>query len=152
MFLKTEPFVVHEAGHASTVPSLLAPIEACIPDPEPVPPQDCMCTFASSSIGGAPESITIEDIEGVLHPWYPLPTKPFQVQPPPKITTGYAPTTLLDARKAKSDTGDWHIVKYVVSPVVAGLCIYGEKDLQLAMHIVDELGHKVKEPSTPDLI
>jgi len=43
-------------------------------------------------------------------------------------------------------------MRYVVSPAVAGLCVYGENDLQLAVRIVDELGHEVEESSTPDLI
>jgi Wiskott-Aldrich syndrome protein len=51
---------------------------------------------------GTSEPSTIEDIEGVPHPRYPLPTKPFQVQPAPKITSGYAPTTPLDRTKGKS--------------------------------------------------
>ena len=75
-------------GHAGTVPSSPAPIDARTPDPEPAPLLDTTSIFAPQGVGvpDAPEITTIEDIEGVPHPRYPLPTKPFQVQPPPKIT------------------------------------------------------------------
>lgn len=121
-------------GHAGTVPSSPAPIEARTPDPEPAPPQDSTSAFASSSIGGAPEPTTIEDIEGVPHPRYPLPTKPFQVQPPPKITTGYAPTTPLDRTKGKPR--HWRPAHREIRGIAGGRWFartwVGEKDSELA--------------------
>ena len=133
---EVETPVVHDmAGHAGTVPSSPAPIEARTPDPEPAPPQDSTSAFASSSVGGAPEPITIEDIEGVPHPRYPLPTKPFQVQPPPKITTGYAPTTPLDRTKGKPR--HWRPAHREIRGIAGGRWFarawVGEKDSELAI-------------------
>ncbi len=122
-------------GHAGTVPSSPAPIEARTPEPEPAPPQDSTSAFASSSIGGAPEPLTIEDIEGVPHPRYPLPTKPFQVQPPPKITTSYAPTTPLDRTKSKAR--HWRPAHREIRGIAGGRWFarawVGEKDSELAI-------------------
>jgi Wiskott-Aldrich syndrome protein len=122
-------------GHAGTVPSSPAPIEARTPDPEPAPPQDSTSAFASSSVGGAPEPTTIEDIEGVPHPRYPLPTKPFQVQPPPKITTGYATTTPLDRTKGKPR--HWRPAHREIRGIAGGRWFartwVGEKDSELAI-------------------
>lgn len=121
-------------GHAGTVPSSPAPIEARTPDPEPAPPQDSASAFASSNVGGAPEPTTIEDIEGVPHPRYPLPTKPFQVQPPPKITTGYAPTTPLDRTKGKPR--HWRPAHREIRGIAGGRWFartwVGDKDSELA--------------------
>src|SRR5712691_9497196 len=102
-------------GHAGTVPSspAPAPTDARTSEPEPEPEPEPEAESAppadgapsSSSVFAAsasePTTITIEDIEGVPHPRYPLPTKPFQVQPPPKITTGYAPVIPLDRTNTK---------------------------------------------------
>ena len=134
--LKLRLFVVHDmTGHAGTVPSSPAPIEARTPEPEPAPPQDSTSAFASSSIGGAPEPTTIEDIEGVSHPRYPLPTKPFQVQPPPKITTGYAPTTQLNRTRGKPR--HWRPAHREIRGIAGGRWFthtwVGEKDSELAI-------------------
>ena len=121
-------------GHAGTVPSSPAPMDARTPDPEPAPSLDTISMFASSSVGGAPEPITIEDIEGVPHPRYPLPTKPFHVQPPPKITTGYAPTTPLDRTKGKPR--HWRPAHREIRGIAGGRWFarawVGEKDSELA--------------------
>src|SRR6266403_133428 len=122
-------------GHPGTVPSSPAPIEARTPDPDLAPPLDSTSAFASLSVGGAPEPTTIEDIEGVPHPRYPLPTKPFQVPPQPKITTGYAPTTPLDRNKSKSR--HWRPAHREIRGIAGGRWFartwVGEKDSELAM-------------------
>jgi Wiskott-Aldrich syndrome protein len=121
-------------GHAGTVPSSPAPIDAHTPDPESVPPLDTTSIFAPPGMG-APEPTTIEDIEGVPHPRYPLPTKPFQVQPAPKITTGYAPITPLD--RTKSLPRRWRLAHREIRGIAGGRWFarawVGEKDSELAI-------------------
>lgn len=121
-------------GHAGTVPSSPAPIDSRTPEPEPVPLLDSTSIFAPPGVG-ASEPNTIEDIEGVPHPRYPLPTKPFQVQPPPKITTGYAPTTPLDRTKGRPR--HWRPAHREIRGIAGGRWFarswVGEKDSELAM-------------------
>lgn len=135
-------------GHAGTVPS--SPVPALAdghtsepepepehepePEPESAPPADgapSSSVFAAS----ATEPTTIEDIEGVPHPRYPLPTKPFQVQPPPKITTGYAPIIPLDRTKAKSR--HWRLAHREVRGIAGGRWFarswVGDKDSEFAL-------------------
>jgi hypothetical protein len=120
-------------GHAGTVTSSPAPIDTRTPEPDPVPPLDTTSIFAPPG-GGAPEPNTIEDIEGVPHPRYPLPTKPFQVQPPPKITTGYALTTPLDRTKGRPR--HWRPAHREIRGIAGGRWFartwVGEKDSEFA--------------------
>jgi Wiskott-Aldrich syndrome protein len=84
---------------------------------------------------GTSEPSTIEDIEGVPHPRYPLPTKPFQVQPAPKITSGYAPTTPLDRTKGKPR--HWRPAHREIRGIAGGRWFarawVGEKDSEFAI-------------------
>lgn len=81
--------------------------------------------------------MTIEDIEGVPHPRYPLPTKPFQVQPPPKITTGYAPIVPLDRTHAKIKPRHWRLAHREIRGIAGGRWFarswVGDKDSELAL-------------------
>ncbi|KAI0067984.1 hypothetical protein BV25DRAFT_1911020 [Artomyces pyxidatus] len=75
-------------GYTGTAPS--SPVPATVP-PSPSPPEDP---------GLPPAARTSTPLFSAPMPIYPLPTKPFHVQPPPKIGTGYAPLVPLD-RTAK---------------------------------------------------
>jgi hypothetical protein len=115
-------------GHAGTVPSSPDPINTRMPEPELMPPLDTTSIFA-------PEPSTIEDIEGVPHPRYLLPTKLFQVQLPPKITTGHAPATPLDRTKGRPR--HWRLAHCEIHSIAGGRWFakawVGEKDSELAI-------------------
>lgn len=120
-------------GHAGTVPSSPAHVDARTPEPEAPAPSDA----ASISVAPAPEqsTVTLEDLDGIPHPRYPLPTKPFQVQPPPKISTGYAPVVPLDRTKTKPR--HWRLAHREVRGIAGGRWFarawVGEKDSELAV-------------------
>lgn len=126
-------------GYAGTVPSSpAAHVDARTPEPEPepesAPPPDA-ATSSSVFATSATEPMTLEDIEGVPHPRYPLPTKPFQVQPAPKITTGYAPIIPLGHIKSKSR--HWRMAHREVRGIAGGRWFarswVGDKDSELAV-------------------
>ncbi|KAI9454882.1 hypothetical protein BJY52DRAFT_699018 [Lactarius psammicola] len=120
-------------GHAGTVPSSPAHVDARTPEPEAPAPLDA----ASTTVPSAPEqsTVTLEDLDGIPHPRYPLPTKPFQVQPPPKISTGYAPVVPLDRTKTKPR--HWRLAHREVRGIAGGRWFarswVGEKDSELAI-------------------
>lgn len=118
-------------GHAGTVPSSPAHVDARTPEPEAAAPSDNL----SISVPPASEPTTLEDLEGVPHPRYPLPTKPLQVQPPPKITTGYAPIIPLDRTKTKPR--HWRPANREIRGIAGGRWFarawVGEKDSELAV-------------------
>lgn len=119
-------------GHPGTVPSSpAAHADARTPEPESAPPADT----TTASAAPAPELMTIEDIEGVPHPRYPLPTKPFQVQPAPKITTGYAPIIPLD--RTKSKPRHWRMAHREIRGIAGGRWFarawVGDKESELAV-------------------
>jgi hypothetical protein len=125
-------------GHTGTVPSSPAPhVDARTPEPEPesapLPDAGTSSVFATSAI--EPTTLTLEDIEGVPHPRYPLPTKPFQVQPPPKITSGYAPIIPLDRTKGKPR--HWRMAHREIRGIAGGRWFarswVGDKDSELAV-------------------
>jgi len=125
-------------GHAGTVPSSPAPADTRTPEPEPEPePELAPIQDTTTSVFAvpAPEPTTLEDIEGVPHPRYSLPTKPFQVQPAPKITTGYAPVIPLDRTKVKPR--HWRMAHREVRGIAGGRWFarawVGEKDSELAV-------------------
>ena len=133
-------------GHAGTVPSSPAaapadgrtsepePEHEPEPEPESAPPADG-ATSSSVFAASATEPTTIEDIEGVPHPRYPLPTKPFQVQPPAKITTGYAPIIPLD--RTKSKPRHWRPAHREIRGIAGGRWFarswVGDRDSELAL-------------------
>ncbi|KAI0307626.1 hypothetical protein B0F90DRAFT_1675408 [Multifurca ochricompacta] len=118
-------------GHAGTVPSSPAHADPRTPEPEATAPLDT----TSISAPPAPETSTLEDLEGVPHPRYPLPTKPFQVQLPPKISTGYAPVIPLDRTKNKAR--HWRLAHREIRGIAGGRWFtrswVGEKDSELAV-------------------
>lgn len=118
-------------GHAGTVPSSPAHVDTRTPEPEAAAPSDNL----SISVPPASEPTTLEDLEGVPHPRYPLPTKPLQVQPPPKITTGYAPIIPLDRTKTKPR--HWRPANREIRGIAGGRWFarawVGEKDSELAV-------------------
>ncbi|KAH8991967.1 hypothetical protein EDB92DRAFT_1945528 [Lactarius akahatsu] len=120
-------------GHAGTVPSSPAHIDARTPEPEVPAPSNA----ASISVAPAPEqsTVTLEDLDDIPHPRYPLPTKPFQVQPPPKISTGYAPVVPLDRTKTKPR--HWRLAHREVRGIAGGRWFarawVGEKESELAV-------------------
>ena len=83
--------------------------------------------------------MTMEDagnLEGVALPQYPLPSKPFPVQPAPKIGTGFAPTIVLD--KSKKSVRRWRQVNREVRGIAGGRWFtrswVGEKESEYASH------------------
>ncbi|KAJ7610905.1 hypothetical protein FB45DRAFT_941982 [Roridomyces roridus] len=89
-----ETDVISEAGYSVTAAS--SPVTAHFEGHTPEPPE----TFPPFSNGPLPEEALI-NLQDVALPQYPLPTKPFSVQPPPKITTGFAPGLPLDRSGTK---------------------------------------------------
>ncbi|KAK0466282.1 uncharacterized protein EV420DRAFT_1510867 [Desarmillaria tabescens] len=87
--------------------------------------------FANSpepELGDAPaEEI---NIEALLLPVYPLPTKPFPVQPPPKISSGFAPVMPLDRSGKKVRC--WRVANREIRGIAGGRWFahawVGEKD------------------------
>lgn len=81
--------------------------------------------------------MTMDDaanLEGVALPQYPLPSKPFPVQPAPKIGTGFAPTLVLD--KSKKPVRRWRQVNREVRGIAGGRWFtrswVGEKESEYA--------------------
>jgi hypothetical protein len=132
-------------GHTGTVPSSPAPIDARTPEPETAGGAGATTTTTATapsdmtSLSALPTTLepttTLEDLEGVPHPRYPLPTKPFQVQPPPKITTGYATVIPLDRTKIKPR--HWRLAHREIRGIAGGRWFarawVGEKDSELAV-------------------
>ncbi|KAG7452085.1 uncharacterized protein BT62DRAFT_926299 [Guyanagaster necrorhizus] len=91
--------------------------------------------FANSpdpELGDAPgEEI---NIEALLLPVYPLPTKPFPVQPPPKISSGFAPVMPLDRSGKKVRL--WRVANREIRGIAGGRWFahawVGEKDSEYA--------------------
>ena len=83
--------------------------------------------------------MTMDDaanLEGVALPQYPLPSKPFPVQPASKIGTGFAPTIVLD--KSKKPVRRWRQVNREVRGIAGGRWFthswVGEKESEYALH------------------
>ncbi|KAI3622338.1 hypothetical protein WG66_015934 [Moniliophthora roreri] len=62
------------------------------------------------------EEITLENLGPV--PVYPLPTKPFPVLPPPKVSTAFAPLIPLDKSKAK--VRHWRVANREIRGIAGG--------------------------------
>lgn len=65
-----------------------------------------------------PPAFEDSNLEGVPVPLYPLPSKPFPVQPPPKIGTGFAPAIPLD--KSGKPVRRWRQVNREVRGIAGG--------------------------------
>ncbi|PCH34090.1 hypothetical protein WOLCODRAFT_22452 [Wolfiporia cocos MD-104 SS10] len=106
-----------------TVASSPAPHEERSPEPE--------CSMPPTI-----SAMPMDDgaLEGVPLPVYPLPSKPFAVQPPPKIGTGFAPVIPLD--KSGKSVRRWRLVNREIRGIAGGRWFArtwaGEKESEFA--------------------
>lgn len=74
------------------------------------------------------------NLDSVILPVYPLPSKPFPVQPPPKIATGFAPVIPLD--KSKNKPRRWRTANREIRGIAGGRWFartwVGDKESDLA--------------------
>jgi hypothetical protein len=102
-------------------------------------------TAASSPVAGhldlpSPSPSLLTDthitttLEGGPYPLYPLPTKPFPVQPPAKIGTGFAPVIPLD--KSPGKVRHWRMACREIKGIAGGRWFarswVGDKDSEFA--------------------
>ncbi|EAU92347.2 hypothetical protein CC1G_00566 [Coprinopsis cinerea okayama7 len=82
------------------------------------------------------------NLEGVAVPQYPLPTRPFPVQPPVKITSGFAPPMPLDRTGKK--VRHWKVANREIRGIAGGRWFaktwVGEKDSEYANAIAASSG------------
>lgn len=110
----------HVVAYTGTAASSPAPHDANSPEPE-MP---------------GPSAATESDmnITAMLLPVYPLPSKPFPVQPPPKIATGFAPVIPLD--KSTNKPRRWRTARREIRGIAGGRWFarswVGEKDSEIA--------------------
>ncbi|KAJ6523555.1 hypothetical protein B0H19DRAFT_1276874 [Mycena capillaripes] len=122
--------VISEAGYSVTAASspVTAHFEGNTPEPEP--------TFPPHTNGPLGEEPPI-NLQDVPLPQYPLPVKPFSVQPPQKINTGFAPVVPLDRTGAK--VRHWRPVNREIRGIAGGRWFtrawMGEKESALALVI-----------------
>jgi len=80
-----------------------------------------------------------ENLEGVPCPVYPLPSKPFPVLPPVKITTGFATNLPLD--KNQTQVRHWRLAKREIRGIAGGRWFaqswVGEKDSAYATSVAN---------------
>jgi hypothetical protein len=91
-------------GYAGTAASSPVTIHLDLPSPSPSLPAEAS---QASAI-----------LDGIPYPVYPLPTKPFPVQPPPKIGTGFAPVIPLDKTTAR--VRHWRIARREIKGAAGG--------------------------------
>ncbi|KAJ7750197.1 hypothetical protein B0H16DRAFT_856051 [Mycena metata] len=121
--------VISEAGYSVTAASspVTAHYEGNTPEPEPFPP------YTNGSLADEPP-INLQDV-----PWpqYPLPVRPFNVQMPLKINTGFAPVVPLDRTGAKPR--HWRPVNREIRGIAGGRWFtrtwMGDKESPLALAI-----------------
>lgn len=86
-------------------------------------------------MAGAP-SVTASEVnlDSIALPIYPLPSKPFPVQPPPKIGTGFAPVIPLD--KSTNKPRRWRTANREIRGIAGGRWFarswVGDKDSEVA--------------------
>ncbi|KAF8215762.1 hypothetical protein K438DRAFT_1799386 [Mycena galopus ATCC 62051] len=84
------------------------------------------------------------NLQDVALPQYPLPVKPFSVQPPQKINTGFAPIVPIDRTGAKPR--HWRPVNREIRGIAGGRWFtrswMGEKESPLAIAIASGAGEK----------
>ncbi|KAJ7755023.1 hypothetical protein DFH07DRAFT_822607 [Mycena maculata] len=135
--------VISEAGYSVTAASspVTAHFEGNTPEPETSPP------FSNGPLGDEPP-INLQD---VALPQYPLPIKPFSVQPPQKINTGFAPVLPLDRSGAK--VRHWRPVNREIRGIAGGRWFVrswmGSKESALAIAIAS--GEKSSSVALPKL-
>ena len=114
------------SAHTITAPSSPFPISR-LPSPEP------------EEVEPPPPPVPEQPEESVPLPVpvYPLPSKPFPVQPPPKIGTGFAPVQPLDRSGAK--VRQWRIANREIRGIAGGRWFarswVGDKESDLATTI-----------------
>ncbi|KAJ7116822.1 hypothetical protein C8R43DRAFT_1038236 [Mycena crocata] len=124
-----EADVISEAGYSVTAASspVTAHFEGNTPEPEAFPP------YTNGPLVEEPP-INLQD---VALPQYPLPIKPFSVQPPQKINTGFAPVLPLDRTGAQAR--HWRTVNREIRGIAGGRWFarswMGEKESALAIAI-----------------
>ncbi|KAF7965274.1 hypothetical protein HWV62_28836 [Athelia sp. TMB] len=115
--------LVSESNYAGTTASSPAPPDANSPEPEILALSNAM-----------PVDINLE-LEGIALPIYPLPNKPYPVQPPPKIPTGFAPVIPLD--KSTNKPRHWRTANREIRGIAGGRWFartwVGDKESELAM-------------------
>ncbi|KAF7347499.1 hypothetical protein MVEN_01506100 [Mycena venus] len=135
--------VISEAGYSVTAASspVTAHFEGNTPEPEPFPP------YTNGPLNEEPPiPINLQDVP---LPQYPLPVKPFSVQPPQKINTGFAPIVPLDRTGAK--VRHWRPVNREIRGIAGGRWFtrswMGEKESPLAIAIASGAGDKQSSSS-----
>ncbi|KAJ7150353.1 hypothetical protein C8R46DRAFT_1124740 [Mycena filopes] len=124
--------VISEAGYSVTAASspVTAHFEGNTPEPEPpyAPP------YTNGSLVADEPPINLQDVP---LPQYPLPVKPFSVQQPPRINTGFATVIALDRTGAK--VRHWRTVNREIRGIAGGRWFthawMGEKESPLALAI-----------------
>ncbi|KAJ7687382.1 hypothetical protein B0H17DRAFT_1070032 [Mycena rosella] len=135
--------VISEAGYSVTAASspVTAHFEGNTPEPEAFPP------YANGPLVEEPPVNLLE----VALPQYPLPVKPFSVQPPQKINTGFAPVLPIDRTAAK--VRHWRPVNREIRGIAGGRWFtrswVGEKESALALAIAS--GDKQSSVALPKL-
>ena len=101
------------AGTAASSP-VTAQFEQNSPEPENIATSSPLLMPAALPEEGGQE----DSLENVPIPIYPLPTKPFPVQPPAKIATGFAPLLPLD--KSASQVRRWREANREIRGIAGG--------------------------------
>lgn len=111
-----------------------SPVTATMDLPEPGTPE-LEPAHVNSVVPPIPDDI---QLEGLAQPQYPLPTKPFPVQPPPKIPTGLAPIIPLD--KTQKRVRHWRPAQREIRGIAGGRWFArawaGEKESEFAAALV----------------
>ena len=121
---------------------MTAPFEAHSPEPEPENSRP-QSPQAHPSAAGAP-LLEETNLEGVPIPQYPPPTKPFPVQPPPKMTSGFAPALPLDRSGKK--VRRWRTANREIRGIAGGRWFthtwVGEKESEYAAALLLKAGEE----------
>lgn len=94
------------------------------------------------------------DIENVPLPVYPLPSRPFAVQPPPKIGTGFAPVVHID--KTRKPVRRWRQAQREVRGIAGGRWFVkswlGDKESEYASATTSNAQHPPEMSGPPNLV
>ncbi|KAJ6601435.1 hypothetical protein DFH09DRAFT_563577 [Mycena vulgaris] len=139
--------VISEAGYSVTAASspVTAHFDGNTPEPEAFPP------YTNGPLSEEPPI----NLQEVALPQYPLPVKPFSVQPPQKINTGFATVLPLDRTAAK--VRHWRPVNREIRGIAGGRWFtrswVGEKESPLANAIAagDKQSSSVALPKLPTM-
>ncbi|KAK2464745.1 hypothetical protein APHAL10511_003163 [Amanita phalloides] len=129
MFPLEDMEVASEGGHTGTAAS--SPIATHI---EPIEPHDLDLEQLGPAVSSVPVLEEPMSLENLPIPVYTLPTKPFPVQPAPKMNTGAAPTIPLD--KSGKKARHWRLAHREIRGIAGGRWFartwVGEKESQFA--------------------